>query len=133
MEKIMNNLVPLEYIYFINVPIKKTKYGSIIDLEPGVLENLAAKAVIQNNIPLRGKEIKFLRKTLGLSLEKFANKIDLVSSTIFRWENDENNRIGSANEVLVRCFMSEILGIEIQIKMSELIGKEIHDINVNVA
>lgn len=38
---------------------------------------------------MSGTEIRALRETMGLSLEKFASKIGVSSRTIFRWEHNQ--------------------------------------------
>lgn len=129
----LEDVVSLEYIHFINVPMKASKHGPIIDLEPNVLETLAAKAVIKNRIPLRGKEVKFLRKAIGLSLEKFANRLGLTSGSVFHWEKNEKTRLTPINEAAVRSFVAEELGLEISGKFSLLVGDVIQDIKVKAS
>lgn len=124
----LDGLVPLEYIRFLNVPLKDSKHGPVIDLPPHFLDNLAAVAVIKERIPLRGKEVKFLRKTLGLSLEKFANQLGLTSGAVFRWEQDLEQRLLPINEIAVRTFVAEKLNIEIAGKFSELLGTVEHEL-----
>jgi DNA-binding transcriptional regulator YiaG len=124
-------LVPLEYVRFINVPVKKTKSGDVIALPPHVLEELAAKAVIKERIPLRGREVRFLRKTLGLSLEKFAAKLGLSAGTVLHWERAEDSQLSSMNEAGVRAFVAEELGVELEGKLSALIGGKIHEIKIH--
>jgi DNA-binding XRE family transcriptional regulator len=118
----LEGLVPLEYIRFLNVPLKESEHGPVIDLPPHFLDMLAAKAVIKERIPLRGKEVKFLRKTLGLSLEKFANQLGLTSGAVFRWEQNTEERLLPINEIAVRTFVAEKLGVELTGKFSELLG-----------
>lgn len=129
----LNGLVSLDYIHFVNVPMKDSRHGPVIDLPPDALEKLAAKAVITYRIPLRGKEVKFLRKTIGLSLEKFANKLGLTSGCVFRWEQKEEQRLIPTNEASVRALIAEELNIEIAGKFSELLGDKIQDINVKAS
>lgn len=124
----LEGLTPLEYIYFKNVPMKHSDYGPVINMDPAILDLLAAKAVIEEKIPLRGIEVHFLRKVVGLSMEKFANKLGLTSGTIFHWEKSEMDRLSLVNEIAVRTFMAEELGVEISGKFSELIGDKIHPI-----
>jgi DNA-binding transcriptional regulator YiaG len=119
----LKGLVGLDYVLFKNVPMRQSEYGPVIDLEPGVLEKLAAQAVIEHRIPIRGKEVKFLRKTLGLSMEKFATKLELTSGAVFKWERNPEERLHSTNEIVVRAFVAEILGVEISGKYSALLGK----------
>ncbi len=126
-------LVSLEYIHFVNVPMKDSKQGPVIDLEPDVLERLAAVAIVENRIPLRGREVKFLRKALGLSLEKFANKLGLTSGSVFHWEKAEDQRLTPVNEVAVRSLAAEELDLEISGKFSALLGDKIHDLKVKAS
>jgi DNA-binding transcriptional regulator YiaG len=120
----LKGLVGLSYIIFKNVPMRKSEHGPIIDLEPGVLEKLAAHAIIKNRIGFHGKEVKFLRKALGLSLEKFANKLGITSGAVFKWEQKPNERLHPMNEVAVRAFVAEQLGIELSGQYSKLLGSD---------
>ena len=129
----LDGLVPLEYIHFKNVPMKESKHGPVIDLDPSILEKLAAVAILKEKIPLRGKEVHFLRKVVGLSMEKFAGKLGLTSGTIFHWEKDELERLSTVNELAVRTFVAEELEVEISGKFSELLGDKIHQINLFAA
>jgi len=129
----LDGLVPLEYIHFKNVPMKESKHGPVIDLDPSILEKLAAMAILKEKIPLRGLEVHFLRKVIGLSMEKFAGRLGLSSGTIFHWEKDELERLSTVNELAVRSFAAEELGIEISGKFSDLIGDKIHQINLEAA
>jgi hypothetical protein len=99
--------------------MKESQHGPIIDLELGVLDRLAAEAILRERIPLRGKELHFLRKVLGLS-----------SGTIFHWEKSELERLSIVNEVVIRSFVAEELGVELSGKFSNLIGDKIHQIEL---
>lgn len=132
----INYLVPLDYIIFTNVPMRESKYGDVIDLTGEVLselEVLAAKAVILSHVPLRGREVKFLRKVLGLSLERFASHLGLTSGTVFRWEKDEKERIALVNEIAVKLFVAEQFGVEVSNKFSELTTHRNQEIKIDVA
>jgi DNA-binding transcriptional regulator YiaG len=113
--------------------MKESQHGPVIDLDPSVLERLAAMAVLKEKIPLRGIEVHFLRKVIGLSMEKFAGRLGLSSGTIFHWEKNELERLSTVNELAVRSFVAEELGIEISGKFSDLIGDKIHQINLDAA
>ena len=109
----ISGLVSLDYIHFVNVPMKQSKHGPVIDLAPDTIDKLAAKAVITNRIPIRGKEVQFLRKVAGLSLEKFANKLGLTSGSVFHWEKSAEQRLTPVNEAAVRSLVAELLEINI--------------------
>lgn len=73
-------------------------------------------------IPLRGKELRFLRKVLGLSYEKFAGPMGLSSATVMKWEKAEEARLHSVNEVAVRVFVAERLSLKVDGAFSKLVG-----------
>lgn len=114
----------LDYIIFKNVPMRESKWGDVIEMDAGLMEKLAADAVISKRIPLRGREVKFLRKALGLTFEKFATAIDISDSTVFKWEAKPDERLHQINEAAVRSFFAEQFGVEMPGKFSELIGTE---------
>jgi DNA-binding transcriptional regulator YiaG len=118
----LKNATPLEYIVFKNVPMRSSKHGDVVDIDLGVLEQLAAKAVVETLLPLRGKEVRFLRKVLGLSYEKFAGPMDLSAATVMKWERAETNRLHLVNEVAVRSFVAERLGLHVDSVFSKLVG-----------
>lgn len=66
--------------------MRRSRDGGVVDLNEGVLEKKIAAALIEWRLPLRGAELAFLRKTLGLSLNQFARKPELTVSSIFQWE-----------------------------------------------
>lgn len=53
------------------------------------LHSLIATLVISKSESLSGREIRFLRKRLGLSGAMFAKKIDIRPETLSRFENDQ--------------------------------------------
>lgn len=118
----LKNATPLEYIVFMNVPMRSSDHGEVVDLDIEVLERLAATAVVENRVPLRGKEVRFLRKVLGLSYEKFAGPMDLSAATVMKWEKAENDRLHPVNEVAVRTYVAERLGLHVEGAFSKLVG-----------
>ena len=129
----INGLLGLNYIQFKCVPMRDSQYGPVIDLDPMVLEKMAGAAIIKEKIPIRGKEVLFLRKILGLSMERFAAKFGLSSGTIFHWEKNENERLSTINEMAVRSLMAQELAIEISGKFFDLSGGIEHLIEVKIS
>jgi DNA-binding transcriptional regulator YiaG len=117
-----NGPLGLSYLALKGAPMRRTKKGNIINLRPMVLERLIGRALISRRVPLRGKELKVLRAALGLSLEKFAQKLGLTSGAVFHWEKAENQRLSPINEAAVRCLCAEELEIDIPAKFSQLLG-----------
>lgn len=114
----------MSYIHFKNVPMRDSKFGPIIELDIRFLEELAARAIIEHRVPLRGLEVRFLRKTQGLSMERFAAKLGLTSGAVFKWERDPNQRLHPVNEAVVRAFFAEVLSVDLRGRLSELIGTD---------
>ena len=112
----------LDYIIFKNVPMRESKWGDVIDLSPEIMEKVAAEAIIKLRVPLHGQEVKFLRKTLGLTFEQFGGALGVDPSTLCKWEQKPKNRLQTFNEVAVRVFFAERLNVDIPGKFSELVG-----------
>ena len=62
-----------------------------------------ARAVVENEAPLSGSEIRFLRKRLGKKASEFAGIIGVSDEEISRWENDKVGPSKSADR-LIRVF-----------------------------
>jgi DNA-binding transcriptional regulator YiaG len=112
----------LDYIVFQNVPMRESKWGDVVELKESIMEKVAAEALIIQRFPLRGREVKFLRKALGLTYEKFATELGVSPSTVCKWEQKPDERLHIFNEAALRAFFAEKLGIEISGKLSQLIA-----------
>jgi putative zinc finger/helix-turn-helix YgiT family protein len=60
-----------------------------------------ARAVAMQPCPLRGQDIRFLRKQLGYSAKEWATVLRTDASTLSRWENDQQE-IGTQSDSLIR-------------------------------
>jgi putative zinc finger/helix-turn-helix YgiT family protein len=60
----------------------------------------AALARALNPVRLSGKEIKFIRRALGMTQKEFSNKVEVTIETLSRWENDVPGRGGCAEKSL---------------------------------
>jgi DNA-binding XRE family transcriptional regulator len=67
---------------------------------PGLIASIAV-ARSKSVAKLNGPEIRFLRKTLGISAKDLAAALDVAEETVSRWENG-HLAIGSATERLFR-------------------------------
>lgn len=119
----LKNFRGFAYITVI-VPVTSSEHGDIINVKPGDLEQFVAAAIIEHRVPLRGKEVRFLRKSLDLSLERFASEIGLTSGSILKWEKAESERLHPINEVAARAYLAKELKVDLPGKYSELLGKE---------
>jgi DNA-binding transcriptional regulator YiaG len=115
----------IEYLVAENVPAYDGgKYGPIIDLDPKEMEALAARAIIENNYPIRGLEVRLFRSVVDLSLERFAGIFGLSGAGILKWEKDPTKRLELANEWMIRSFMAEKLNIKKHFVFSDAIKIE---------
>jgi DNA-binding transcriptional regulator YiaG len=113
----------LEYILFKNVPMRESQGGPVVEINQVILEELAARAIIENRIPIRGQEVRFLRKALGLSMDEFSEQLGLTSGAIFKWEQKHDERLHPINEIAVRALVADRLGVEISGRFSEMISQ----------
>ena len=121
--KILHNYYDLGYID-VEVPIETRQVGGeemdIITVKMGVVEKLVTKTIIEQKIPIRGKEVKFMRKALGLSLDKFSRDFEITSTTVMKWEKNEDKRLSLVNELAIRMFIKEALDLDIDITFYDL-------------
>ena len=122
-KKLINNYYGFEYID-VEVPIRTEIVGKeeieVIDMDIADIEKLVAKTIIEEKIPIRGREVKFLRKVLGLSMEKFARNFDFSSAAILKWEKEDDKRLSLVNELAVRTFINDMLELELEVKFFDL-------------
>jgi DNA-binding transcriptional regulator YiaG len=76
----------------------------------------------ENSAHFRGAEVQFLRKALGLSLDKFGRMLGLSGPAILKWERAREKRLHPLNEVAVRALLAEKLEIPLEGKFSTLRG-----------
>lgn len=116
----------LEYVTINAVPLVKTasgKYGIAADVW-GKLERLVVAEIIRHKVPIRGKEVKFMRKALGLSSRVLGEMLGLSHVAIQKWEKNEGKRLDLVNEIAVRVVIATHLGIDMLIKDALLKGIE---------
>ena len=100
----------INYIKIVNIPLKKSKFGDIIDYPPLELEKIIAKEIIKKNFPIRGIEIKFFRSLLGLSLAEFGEVFNISDVSVLKWER-KKTPLELINQIAVKAFMREKLKI----------------------
>jgi len=116
----------LDYVYLENMPVRQTKHGEVLDADLAVIEREIAEEIVRQGIPIRGAEVKFLRKSLGLSMEGFGTLLGLSPPAILKWERDSKKRLHPTNEVAVRALMAEQLNIILEGKFTVLKGKAVN-------
>jgi DNA-binding transcriptional regulator YiaG len=90
------------------------------------VENKVSRYIVEHRSPLRGVEIRFVRKTLGLSMAALAERLDVTAPTILNWERADGGRarLDRVSEVAVRALFAELLGVKISGKFSDLQGED---------
>ena len=117
-------LCGLDYVYLV-VPVLKLKGGEeMIDLPMGVIDRGIAAKIIEDRVPIRGAEVSFLRKTLGLSLKDWAGNFGLSAAGVLKWEKALNKRLAPVNEASVRAYCAEHLGVEVTGTWTELVADD---------
>jgi putative transcriptional regulator len=101
----------LDNVYLDGIEICKCPCGEKVVTIPVVTElhNLIALEILQKKSPLNGKEIRFLRKNLGLTAIKLAEIMGVANETISRWETGVQP-INEARDRLLRLIYSNIKG-----------------------
>ncbi len=126
-------LCGLEYIYLVNVPIGKDGNEEFIDLEPEEIDRRIASEIIRQKVPLRGKEVLFLRKALKMNRNRWAEQLGITASGILRWEETEEKRMSKINQAAIRMLCAEVLGIKLESKWSKLATLEEFPARLEVA
>ncbi len=70
------------------------------------LHRLIAKSLIEKMTRFTGAEIRFLRKSLGLSAADFARRMGVTVETVSRWENNAA-AIGPQADRLLRLLVAQ--------------------------
>ena len=65
------------------------------------LMRLIALALIQKPCKLRGEDVRYLRRYVGMSAADFAEILAVDPTTLSKWENDRDP-VGPANDRLIR-------------------------------
>ncbi|MBF0314910.1 MAG: hypothetical protein HQK50_11710 [Oligoflexia bacterium] len=102
----------LEYLTIKDVPIRSSKHGDVIDVNYGKLERMAAKFILQQKIPIRGKEIKLLRSVTRMSMAELGKALGVSANAVMHWEKEGDKRLLPINEMIVRAFFCSELEVE---------------------
>lgn len=81
----------LPNIWLIGVEIFECNCGETFAFVPCLddLHQIIAMDLLEKDDQLSGREIKFLRKHLGLRAKDFAKQIGVMNVTVSRWEREE--------------------------------------------
>ena len=105
----------LEYVYIKKVKAINTPYGAAVNISNvKELHEKIAISILKNNIPLRGKELKFLRKTSGITQVDLSDLLNVGQSTVANWEGKEiDQTIDPSHAYFLQQFFREKYGLSI--------------------
>jgi len=93
----------LDNVILISIPFYSCRCGKEFPVIPRILDlhGLISALIIKNPKPLNGKELRFLRKEMGLKAKEFAELFDVSKVTVSRWENEAES-ISITSDKLIR-------------------------------
>jgi putative zinc finger/helix-turn-helix YgiT family protein len=103
----------LDNVYLENVEVCRCKEcNESTACIPAVpqLNNLIGETLLQKEFTLNGKEIRYLRKNMGLKAVELKKVLGVDNATISRWETGKQ-RISSAHDRLLRMVYANFKGI----------------------
>jgi putative zinc finger/helix-turn-helix YgiT family protein len=102
----------LDYVYLKGIEIFYCDCGEKIVSIPAVTElhSTIGRFLLKKKSLLNGKEIKFLRKNMGLTAKKLADCLGVNNASISRWENNKII-ITKPHDLLLRVVYASIKGI----------------------
>lgn len=115
-------LCGLEYVYIVNAPIGIDDGEEYIDIPPEQIDRMIAVELVRQGVPLRGREVIYLRKALKMNRNQWAEKLGVTASGILRWEQGGDKRLSKINEVAIRMLCAEELGVELEGKWSSVVA-----------
>lgn len=115
----------LEYVTVRNVPMVETEQGYVMEADVlGRVERAISRVIVAGKIPLRGKEIQFIRKSLGLSARGFGEMLGISHVAVRKWEKNFGKRLEPLNEIAVRAILAAYIEIDMYIRDAILTEKD---------
>jgi putative transcriptional regulator len=107
----------LDNVWLLNGFVEEqTDYGNGVRVEDADdLHRVLAAAIVSDKAPIRGAELRFVRKLMGTSQHGIARLLGCSDQRVARWEKNQTTMDPSA-ERLVRVIVKEWLGENAHIK-----------------
>ena len=102
----------LDNVFLVGVEICNCSCGEEIVTIPAVydLHDLLSLEIVKKKSLLNSREIRFLRKNMGLSAKKLSKMMGVDNATISRWENNAQG-INESRDRLLRLIYLNIKGM----------------------
>lgn len=103
----------LQNLWLEGVEVFKCDCGEKFAFIPRIqeLHNLIGKILLEKEDQLSGREIRFLRKHMGLKAKDFAKELGVGNVTVSRWENGESSPSESIDR-FIRLFYAASKGFD---------------------
>lgn len=113
----------LTNVWLEGIEILQCECGEEVVSIPQILDlhSLIADILLEHKNQLSGREIRFLRKHMGMKAIKFAAGLGVDNATISRWEH-EKEKPSEVADRLIRLFYAAHLGL---IEKAEKLAQEI--------
>ena len=100
----------LDNVIIEGIEIFKCPCGEYSALIPHILElhKTIAKCLIEQMHPLSGKEIRFLRKNMGIKAMNFARILGVDNATVSRWENGKEKHSDIVDRFIRLIYANEM-------------------------
>lgn len=85
-----------------------------------------ALALVNKPYRLAGEEVRFLRKYLHLTQDKFSRLLHIDKTTLSKWENDDDP-VGTQSDLAIRMLVMAKDG-ELQPKMTQVVNEQFEKI-----
>jgi DNA-binding transcriptional regulator YiaG len=76
-------------VKLIDTPMKKVFGEWVIDIDMNALQMFVFKSLIHKPYPLTGKEMRFMRKFMGMSTMEFGENLGVSHAAVVKWEKEQ--------------------------------------------
>lgn len=97
-------------VLLVNVPMKKVFGEWAMDINFDQLQKVALLILAKKNSPLSGKEIRFIRHYLNMSVNKFAAELGVTHVAVLNWESQER-KMNADTEINMRLHLLNYLKV----------------------
>jgi transcriptional regulator with XRE-family HTH domain len=81
-------------VIYLNVPMIKVRGAWTLDVNFNKVQDLLLVALSQKTARLTGSEIRFIRHSLEMTLEKFAERFSVTHPAVIKWERTMDKPTG---------------------------------------
>lgn len=115
----------LDNVIIRNIEIFQCSCGEHSAFIPKIMEihKAIAKCLIEQTRPLSGREIRFLRKNMGMKALILARFLGVDKATVSRWENDKDNHSDTVDRYIRLLYANRMnMTLEANILANDLLS-----------